>query len=73
MDNKTPSQQLRPLLLNENWSLMETYLAGEKTRLVTLLCNCNETQLKDLQGQIRMVDSLLKLKSTLKTEMGSKG
>lgn len=71
--DKSPTQHLRPLLLNENWSLFEEYLAEEKNRLVTLLCNCNETQLRDIQGQIRTIEGLLKLKGNLKTEMRSKG
>jgi hypothetical protein len=50
---------------------MEEYLAGEKTRLVIRLCNCNETELKDLQGQIKMIDKVLNLKQTLRAE-GSK-
>ena len=68
---KTPAQFLRPLLLNQHWGLFEEYLAGEKTRLVLQLCNCNENQLKDLQGQIRTIESLLRLKETLRTETGS--
>ena len=69
---KSPSQHLRPLILNESWELLEEYLAGEKARLVLQLCNCNETQLKDLQGQIKTIDSLLKLRENLKTEMASR-
>lgn len=71
--DKTATQVLRPLLLSENWKLLEEYLAGEKSRLVTQLCNCNESQLKDIQGQIKTLESLLRLKEKLKTEQGSKG
>lgn len=53
---------LKPLLFNSNWELMEEYLAGEKDRLVRQLCNCNEGDLKFLQGQISMVERLSNLK-----------
>ncbi len=69
---QTPSQLLKPLLLNEHWITFEEYLAGERTRLVIQLCNCNENQLKELQGQIRALDNILKLKQSLKTEQGNK-
>jgi hypothetical protein len=69
---KLATQLLKPLLLNPHWSLMEEYLAVEKSRLVTQLCNCNETQLKDLQGQIKALASISRLKEQLRTEMGSK-
>ena len=68
---KSPAQQLRPLILNESWELLEEYMAGEKARLVIQLCKCTEDLLKDLQGQIKTIDSLLKLRENLKTEMGS--
>lgn len=68
---KSPTQQLKPLILNDNWKLMEEYLAGEKSRLVGKLCNCNESEFKLLQGQIKALDVLLKLREQLKTEMGS--
>lgn len=70
--DKTACQQLRPLILSDNWKLMEDYLAGEKAHLVSRLCNCNETELKDLQGQIKTLDKFLKMKENLKTEMGSR-
>ena len=65
--NKLPHQSLKPLLVNPDWKLMEEYLADLKNRLVIQLCNCNETQLKDLQGQIKTIDSILALKGKLKT------
>lgn len=68
VQNKLPHQLLKPLLVNPDWKLMEEYLAGEKTRLVIQLCNCNETQLKDLQGQIKTIDLILALKGKLKTD-----
>jgi hypothetical protein len=68
--DKTPTQHLRPLILNEHWQLLEDYLAVEKARLVIKLCNCNETQLKDLQGQIKTLESLLKMRENLQAEMG---
>lgn len=68
-----PCQLLKPLLVSNHWDLMEQYLAGEKTRLVTQLCNCNEGELKKLQGQISMINQLLNLKSQLKVEQGSRG
>jgi hypothetical protein len=51
---------------------MEEYVAGEKSRLVTQLCNCNENQLKDLQGQLKVLEIISRLKPTLKAEMESK-
>ncbi len=69
--DKSPTQQLRPLLTNEKWNLLEEYLAGEKSRLVTQLCNCNESQLKHLQGQITTMDRMLNLREQLKMELGS--
>jgi hypothetical protein len=51
---------------------MEEYVAGEKSRLVTQLCNCNENQLKDLQGQLKVLDVIARLKPKLKAEMESK-
>lgn len=65
---QNPCQLLKPLLVNEHWDLMEKYLAGEKTRLVIRLCNCNEIELKDLQGQIKMIDKILGIKQTLRAE-----
>jgi hypothetical protein len=67
-----PFQQLKPLLVNPDWTLFETYLAAEKSRLVIQLCNCKEDELKSLQGQIKTIDSILRLKSTLKTEQERK-
>lgn len=68
-----PTQLLKPLLVNEHWVLMEQYLAGEKTRLVTQLCSCNDiNELKSLQGQIKMLDQLLKLKEQSRIEQGSR-
>jgi len=69
--NKTPTQLLRPLILGVHWELLEEYLAGEKARLVLKLCTCNEPQLKDLQGQLKTMNSLLNMRENLKTEMGS--
>lgn len=69
--DKTPAQQLRPLLMNEHWVLMEEHLAVEKQKLVNQICNCNETELKLLQGQIKMIDQMLKLKENMKAEMRS--
>lgn len=66
-----PCKLLKPLLVNEHWDLMEQYLAGEKSRLVTRLCSCNESDLKDLQGQVKMIDKILSVKTKLKTEQGS--
>jgi hypothetical protein len=52
---------------------MEEYLAGEKSRLVTRLCNCNDlSELKELQGHLKMIEKLLYLKQQLKTEQGSR-
>ena len=68
---KSPTQQLRPLILSEHWKLFEDYLAGEKSRLVSQLCNCNESDLKDIQGQIRTLDTLMKMRDKLRTELGS--
>jgi len=70
--DKTAQQFLRPLLLNEHWKLMEEYLAGEKSRLVTQLCNCEETQLKDIQGQIKSIESIARLRGLLQIESGSR-
>ena len=70
--DKTPTQLLSTLLLNPSWILMEEYVAGEKSRLVTQLCNCNENQLKDLQGQLKVLEVISRLKPTLKAEMESK-
>lgn len=70
--SKTVTQQLRPLLLQENWKLFEDYLADEKSRLVIQLCNCTENDLKSLQGQLKVLDRFLGLKETFKTEMGSR-
>jgi hypothetical protein len=70
---QTPCQLLKPLLVNEHWILMEEYLAGEKSRLVTRLCNCNDlSELKELQGHLKMIEKLLYLKQQLKTEQGSR-
>lgn len=72
MDNKlTVSQQLKPLLLSTHWDLMEDYLADQKDRLVSQLCNCNETDLKHIQGQLKTIDKMLGLKSNMKAEMRS--
>jgi len=70
--DKPATQLLSALLLNPNWILMEEYVAGEKSRLVTQLCNCNENQLKDLQGQLKVLDVIARLKPKLKAEMESK-
>jgi hypothetical protein len=70
--DKPATQLLSALLLNPNWILMEEYVAGEKSRLVTQLCSCNENQLKDLQGQLKVLEILSRLKPKLKAEMESK-
>ena len=68
-----PTQLLKPLLMNEHWGLMEQYLAGEKTRLVTQLCSCNDiNEVKSLQGQIKALEQILKLKEQSRIEQGSK-
>lgn len=68
---KSDVDLLRPLLMKPEWELMEKYVAGEKERLVTQLCNCNEDSLKDLQGQIKALKRLESLRDKLKTEKGS--
>lgn len=72
MELQTPSQLLKTLLLNDHWTTFEEYLAGERNRLVIQLCNCNETELKSLQGQIKMLEKILSLKPSLKAEQGNK-
>jgi hypothetical protein len=69
---KTPASKLSPLITSVHWELLEEYLAVEKAQLVIRLCNCNESQLKDFQGQLKTLESLLKLRENLKMEMGSK-
>ncbi len=68
--DKSPHQLLKHLLLSEDWKKYEEYLAGEKSRLVTQLCNCNEVfDMRYIQGQIRTIDDIFKLKDKLETEM----
>lgn len=69
--DKTPCQQLKPLIINPSWEKMEDYLADEKTRLVSQLCNCNDlSELKKLQGQLITIEKLLAMKENLKAEEG---
>jgi len=65
---KSPAKALAPLLKGPLWYLMEEYLSAEKERLVLILLNCNESELKKTQGAISTLDNISKLHSQLKTE-----
>ncbi len=69
MDKRTPSQKLKPLVVHrEHWNLLSEYLAVEKDRLVTLLINCDEKDLKDIQGAIKALTRILDIPDNLKSE-----
>lgn len=62
-------KKLKPLVINkESWDVLEEYLAGEKARLVTNLINCDEQDLKFIQGQVKLIDQLLNIPANLKAE-----
>lgn len=68
--DKTPAQQLKGVVSNPNWKNMEDYLAAERDRLVSQLCKCSLEDLKDLQGQVKVIDRLLALRKNILAEEG---
>ena len=50
------------------WGLLMDYVAVERDRLVIQLLSCQEEELKGLQGQLKTLGNLEKLKAQLKTE-----
>lgn len=71
--SKSQPKKLKPLIVDQyHWSLLTDYLAVEKDRLVTLLLNCKENELKATQGEIKALDKILNMKSMLITEENSR-
>lgn len=68
MAQKSPARKMAPLIRSDHWNLLMEYVAGEKSRLVTQLLNCNEQDLKALQGEHKALEKLEKLKDQLRQE-----
>jgi hypothetical protein len=64
---------MKPLITDrQQWEVLETFLAAKRERLVSKIINCSTEDLKHLQGQIFLLDEILKLPHQLKQEEGTK-
>lgn len=45
----------------KDWIIVENYLADRRESLVTRLISCQPDDLKNLQGQITIIDEMLRL------------
>lgn len=68
---KAPHIRLRPLIVSEQWTLLEGYLEDRKTVLMTQLETCELEDLKNIQGSVQILNELLRLKVTLQAEGNS--
>lgn len=69
MDKRSEAQKLKPLVNDRHaWGLLTDYLAVEKDRLVTLLINCDEKEMRMIQGSIKAIQRIINIPDNLKTE-----
>lgn len=74
MDNKRTSRELLlPLVSHDqHWEALSRYLRDEEQRLLSQLRTCDTEHLKDLQGQLKPLATLLELREALIRERQSK-
>lgn len=71
--SQTHAYNMRSLINNtSHWDLITQYLAVEIDRLVTKLQQCDERDLKKIQGELAALRKIELLPSQLKTERNTK-
>ena len=64
MLNKQQAQKLAPLVNNKEWPLMEEYLQEVRESMIRAVVTAqSESELRQVQGKLALVEMLLKLKS----------
>ena len=64
MLNKQQAQKLAALLHSKEWPLMEEYLADlREVTIQAVVMAQSESELRQMQGKLALLDMLLKLKS----------
>ena len=65
MLNKQQAQKLAPLVNNKEWPLMEEYLQEVRESMIRAVVTAqSESELRQVQGKLALVEMLLKLKSS---------
>lgn len=58
-------KEIQMMTRGADWKLFDRFLSERKEVLVTRLISCNIEEVKELQGQLKLINDLLRLPTTV--------